>query len=112
MPDLLLFGHVRLGVHIGVHPSSLNEGFHLRFVRQVVSLEYRDCLMTGCGHDLEMIMVGLPPVIDAGVTKVMEGEVSDACLLASVLVSRPDVVFVDRLPVAMEEPVRVQGWNF
>jgi len=45
--------------------------------------------MTGCGHDLEIIMVGLPPVIDAGVTKVMEGEVSDACLLASVLVSRP-----------------------
>ena len=51
--------------------------------------------MTRCCHDLKVVMVGLSPVIDAGVSKVMKGEIFNPCIPADLLVDRSDMVLVD-----------------
>jgi len=69
------------GVHIGVHRFG-NKFLQFLLGDRIIPLENLHGPMPGSGHDTEEIISLEPPVIDAGMPEVMEGEILDPGLFA------------------------------
>ena len=63
--------------------------------------------MTRCSHDLEVVVTILSPIVDSGVSKVMEVEVINARILANRLVCPSDMFGVNGFSIPMKDTITI-----
>ena len=68
--------------------------------------------MARCGHDLEVVMAILSPVVNGRMPKVVKVEIINSRILANRLVCPSDMFGVNGLSIPMKDTVKVQRSHF
>jgi hypothetical protein len=82
-----------------------HKGFQFLFVNQVIPFKHGNRLVPGSRHDHEIVMAVLPPIVDAGMPAVMEGEIFNPRFFADGLMRPSNVIRINYLPISMEDPI-------
>ena len=90
-------------------PLRIDQGPQLLLVNHVVPFKNGYCRVSRRCHDLEIVMAFLSPIVEAGMTEIMEGEALDTHTLTNRLMNPPDLIPPDPSPFPVKEAITAQG---
>jgi len=99
-----------LGEYIGEYLSriSIHKGLQFFLAHSVIPLENAHGLVPACRHDPEIIMALQPPIIDGGMSEIMENKPGYSSFFADCLMDHSNVMGGNRFPITMKNKLTGQ----